>query len=260
MSIAGGRNVIGLTEHETAMQSTCEPGTLIVASAYPDPPFDIMENGSPTGFDLELMRAICTQLKLTMRPVRYPGSNFNGIFDGLAEGVYDAVISGTTITPERAKRVLFSKPYLTFNQGVAVNRRLSPHVASEADLRGLVAGIQHGNTSDFVARRLRQERIITDIRYYPYDGIGTAIDDLEAGRIGLVIKLFPVISWLTKDRPQLAVALQVPTHEDLGIAFATDNQPLCEAVNETLDTLKRDGTFEALTARWLPNQTTRSSS
>ncbi len=242
------------------MLPTCEPGTLIVASAYPDPPFDIMQDGSPTGFDLELMGAICAHLKLTMRPVRYPGSDFNGIFDGLAAGVYDAVISGTTITSERAKRVLFSKPYLTFNQGVAVNRRLSPHLASEAGLRGLVAGIQHGNTSDFVARRLRNEGIIADIHYYPYDGIGTAIDDLEAGRIGLVIKLFPVISWLIKDRPQLAVALQVPTHEELGIAFAKHNQALCHAVNEALDTLERDGTFAELTARWFPNQTTRSSS
>ena len=242
------------------MSSTCEPGTLIVASAYPDPPFDIMQDGTPTGFDLELMRAICAQLKLTMRPVRYPGSDFNGIFAGLEQGAYDAVISGTTITPQRAQHVLFSKPYLTFNQGIAVNRRLSPHVAVEADLRGLVAGIQHGNTSDFVARRLKDEGIIADIRYYPYDGIGTAINDLEAGRIGLVIKLFPVISWLTKDRPQLAVALQAPTNEQLGIAFAKSNQSLCDAVNATLDALKRDGTFAALTARWFPNQTTRSTS
>ncbi len=242
------------------MLPTCEPGTLIVASAYPDPPFDIMQDGTPTGFDLELMRAICAQLKLTMRPVRYPGSDFNGIFAGLEQRIYDAVISGTTITPERAERVVFSKPYLTFNQGVAVNRRTSPRVGSEADLRGLVAGIQHGNTSDFVARRLREQGIIADIRYYPYDGIGAAINDLESGHIGLVIKLFPVISWLIKDRPRLTVALQVPTNEELGIAFAKSNQPLCDAVNETLDALKRDGTFAALEARWFSNQTTRSSS
>ena len=143
--------------------------------------------------------------------------------------------------------MLFSKPYITFNQGVAVNRRVLPHVASEADLRGLVAGIQHGNTSDLVARRLREAGIIADIRYYPYDGIGTAIDDLEAGRIGLVIKLFPVISWLIKDRPQLAVALQVPTNEELGIAFAKGNEALCDAVNEALEALKRNGTVATLT-------------
>jgi polar amino acid transport system substrate-binding protein len=67
------------------MALTLNPGTMIVASAYPDPPFDLMENGSATGFDIELMRAICTQLGLGLRPVPYSGDDFNGIFDGLAK-------------------------------------------------------------------------------------------------------------------------------------------------------------------------------
>jgi polar amino acid transport system substrate-binding protein len=131
-----------------------------------------------------------------------------------------------------------------------VNRRATPSVASLDDLRGFTAGIQSGNTSDFVAKRLLAQGTIADIRYYPYHGIATALDDLEAGRIGLMIKLFPVISWLVKDRPQLAVALQVPTHEKLGIAFAKDNQPLCEAVNGALVSLRENGEFARLQARW----------
>jgi hypothetical protein len=34
------------------MPLTINPGILIVASAYPDPPFDLMENGSASGFDI----------------------------------------------------------------------------------------------------------------------------------------------------------------------------------------------------------------
>jgi polar amino acid transport system substrate-binding protein len=234
------------------MALTRAPGLLTVASAYPDPPFETGVEGPPGGFDLELMGKLSTELALTMRPVRYAGSDFNGIFAGLADGSYDAVISGTTITPERARLVLFSRPYLTFNQGVAINRERTPNVASVDDLIGLTAGIQHGNTSDFVARRLKDEGKIADIRYYAYHDIGVALDDLEAGRIGLVIKLFPVISWLIRDRPALAVATEVPTHEDLGIAFAKDNQPLCDAVNAALDTIKRNGSFAVLQARWFP--------
>src|SRR5262245_26354770 len=208
------------------MARTINPGTLIVASAYPDPPFDVIENGQLGGFDVELMRTICAGLGLTLQPVRYSGDDFNGIFDGLAARSCDAVISGTTITPERAARVLFSQPYLELNQGVAVNRRLTPTVASTADLRGLTAGVQSGNTSDCVAKRLLAEGVIAGIKYYPYHGIGAALDDLEAGRIGLIIKLFPVISWLVKDRPQLSVAMQVPAHEQLGIAFSNGHDEL----------------------------------
>jgi ABC-type amino acid transport substrate-binding protein len=234
------------------MALTLQPGVLTVASAYPDPPFDLIENGTPGGFDVELMRAICAQLGLAMRPVRYSGDDFNGIFEGLDQRSYDAVISGTTITPERAARVLFSQPYLEFNQGVAVNRRLRPHATSVADLRGLTAGIQSGNTSDYVARRLLTEGALAGIKYYPYHGIATALDDLEAGRIGLVIKLFPVISWLIKDRPDLAVAMEVPTHEQLGIAFAKGNEALCAEMNSTLAALRANGEFARLEAHWFP--------
>src|SRR5262249_3810427 len=111
-------------------------------------------------------------------------------------------------------------------------------------------GIEEGKRSDFVGRRRKDEGISADIRYYVYDDIGSALDDLEAGRIGLVIKLFPVISWLVKDRPKLAVALQVPTHEELGIAVAKNNEPLCEAIDRALDEVNRNGPFAALTARW----------
>jgi polar amino acid transport system substrate-binding protein len=162
------------------------------------------------------------------------------------------VISGTTITSERSAIALFSQPYLEFNQGVAVNRRLIPNVSRVAYLRGLTAGIQTGNTSDFVARRLRAEGVIAGIKYYAYHGIAAALDDLATGRIGLVIKLFPVISWLVKDHPQLTVAMQVPTHEKLGIAFAKDNESLCEAVNHALTTLHDNGRFAELQARWFP--------
>jgi ABC-type amino acid transport substrate-binding protein len=234
------------------MALTLNPGILIVASAYPDPPFDLMENGSASGFDIELMHAICAQLGLTLRPVAYQGDDFNGIFDGLATRSYDAVISGTTITPERSAVARFSRPYLEFNQGIAVNRRATPNVASVADLRGLTAGIQSGNTSDAVAKRLLSEGVIAGIKYYPYHGIADALDDLAAGHIGLVIKLFPVISWLVKDRPQLAVPLQVPTHEQLGIAFAKDSETLCDQVNGALGTLRNNGEFARLQARWFP--------
>ncbi|MGP8100407.1 MAG: ABC transporter substrate-binding protein [Candidatus Cybelea sp.] len=237
-------------QRDGTMMSTLSPGTLVVRSAYPDPPFDLMQDGLRTGFDVDLMRAVCRELGLELQPVAYSGDDFNGIFNGLLDRSCDAVISGTTITPERASVVVFSKPYLEFNQGVAVNRHLSPNVTSPADLRGLTAGIQIGNTSDAVAKRLLTQGEIASIRYYPYHGIPAALDDLSAGRIGMIIKLFPVISWLVKDRPELTVAMQVPTHEKLGIAFARDSADLRDAVDAAIQKLHANGEFGRLQSRW----------
>lgn len=99
------------------------------------------------------MRALCFHLGLRLQRQRYLADNFDGIFDSLAKGTCDAVISGTTITPDRSAIVQFSEAYLEFNQGVAVNHERTPGVSTGADLHGLAAGIQSGNTSDSVARR-----------------------------------------------------------------------------------------------------------
>jgi len=41
-----------------AALQTIEAGTLLVASAFPDPPFEVEKDGVDSGFDAELMRAV----------------------------------------------------------------------------------------------------------------------------------------------------------------------------------------------------------
>jgi ABC-type amino acid transport substrate-binding protein len=235
---------------------TIKPGVIVVASAFPDPPFEVEIDGADSGFDAELMQAICRPLGLTWRLVKYRGDDFNGIFDGLVDATYDAVISGTTITPERERVALFSEPYLEFNQALAVNAARTPQIKSVTDLRGQTIGIQSGNTSDLVARKLKDEGAIEAIKYYPYHGIARALDDLSAGHIGALIKLSPVISWLVKDRRDLAVVQEIPTHEKLGIAFAKTNVGLCTAVNKALADVRDQGQFDALCRKWLGDRAT----
>jgi ABC-type amino acid transport substrate-binding protein len=232
-------------------EMTRDPGVLIVAAAFPDPPFEVEGGGRNGGFDVDLMQAIGAELGLAVRFARYTGDDFNGIFAGLAGGCYDAVASGTTITPERQQVAIFSDPYLTFNQGLIVNRARTPEVRSPADLRGFTVGIQRGNTSDIVARQLLAEGVIGQIIYYPYHGIGDALDDLTDGRVGAVIKLFPVAEALVKNRPDLAVVAQIPTHENLGIAFARTNTTLRDAVNGALASLTARGIVERLRRVWI---------
>ena len=232
------------------MLRTIRPGILVCASAYPDPPFDVLQGSAHEGFDVELMQALCGLTGLRLESIAYSGSDFNGIFDGLAAGSYDAVISGTTITAARAARAAFSKPYLEFGQSVAVNRALTPNVACAEDLRGMTAGIQSGNTSEIVAKRYLAEGLLAKIEFYPYDGIARALDDLENGRIGVVMKLQPVLARLIAGRPKLALAFNVATNEHLGIAFAKDNVALRDAFDHALDRVHANGTFARLESTW----------
>jgi ABC-type amino acid transport substrate-binding protein len=145
----------------------------------------------------------------------------------------------------------FTDPYLESGQSLVVNAKRTPTVTSIDDLAGQVVGIQVGNTSDIVAKELAAKGAIAAIKYYPYAGILDALDDLTAGTIGALIKLLPVTTWLVKDRPDLAVVQEIPTHERLAIACALDNHDLCDSLNDALRTRQRDGTVDRLRKRWL---------
>ena len=124
-----------------------------------------------------------------------------------------------------------------------MNRVLTPNVTSAAGLHGLTAGIQNGNTSEIPAKEYLAKGLIAKINFYPYDGITRMLEDLESGRIGLIIKLQPVLSYLIMHRPKLKLAFTIPTHEKLGIAYALDNLPMRDAFNDALDQLHASGTF-----------------
>jgi len=211
--------------------STVTPGVLCVGSALPDPPFELMDGAEPRGFDTELMQAIAAELGLSWRLVPYTGTDFNGIFEGLGKGTFDCVASGATITPERERLASFCAPYVRSGQSLACNIEATPQVRSIDDLRGMILGVQRGNTSEPVAHRLKDEGRIAEVRTYAYHDIGVMLDDLAAGKIGGVMKLAPVMRWMTRDRSPLRVVQEGITDERLGIAVRLGDDALRVAIN-----------------------------
>jgi polar amino acid transport system substrate-binding protein len=228
-----------------------EPGVLRVGSALPDPPFELSGSAGPTGFDVDLMQAIAGELGLTWRLVRYDGADFNAIFGELANGTCDAIASGTTVTPARETVAAFCAPYLVSGQALACDRARTPAVHSVDDLEGLVIGVQDGNTSQPVAERLKAAGKVAAVRVYPYDAIGTMLDDLEAGAIGAVMKLAPVLHWLVRRRPGLAVVAEGITVERLAVAVAFGNEALRSAIDGAQAQLARRGDLGRLVQTWL---------
>jgi polar amino acid transport system substrate-binding protein len=107
---------------------------LKVGAALPDPPFEFIGAGGPSGFDITLMRRIAEKIGRTWQLVRYDGADFNGIFAGLDSGRYDCVASGTTITPEREKAADFCAPYAISGQSLVVDSSRHPNVRGIGDL------------------------------------------------------------------------------------------------------------------------------
>lgn len=224
---------------------------LKVGAALPDPPFEFLDASGPSGFDIALMRRVARRIGREWQLVPYAGADFNGIFDGLNDGRYDCIASGTTITPGRQAIADFCDPYAVSGQSLVVDPTRHPAVRSVDDLRGLVIGVQQGNTSQPVADRLVAEGRAARVRVYAYDQIETALADLSTGACDAFMKLAPVTHWFVRTRPQLKVVQTGITREALGICVRKGNTPLRDTINAAQAALAKDGTLPALIREWL---------
>jgi polar amino acid transport system substrate-binding protein len=224
---------------------------LKVGAALPDPPFELMTEQGPAGFDIALMQRIAEKLGREWQLVRYTGADFNGIFAGLESGAYDCIASGTTITQAREKVADFCAPYVVSGQSLVVDTSRHPDVHGINDLKGLVIGVQKGNTSEPVAERLVAEHRAARVRVYAYDEIEKALDDLSTGGCDAFMKLAPVTEWFVRDRPKLAVVETGITRERLGISVRKGNAALRDAIDTAQAALMADGTVPALIKQWL---------
>ncbi|HET8657848.1 MAG TPA: transporter substrate-binding domain-containing protein [Micromonosporaceae bacterium] len=95
------------------------------------------ENGTYTGFDIEVARFIARNLgygdKIQWVPIR----NANDRIVLLEQDAVDLVLASFSITDERKKRVRFAGPYLITEQSVLVPTRMSRPISSIQDLRNL---------------------------------------------------------------------------------------------------------------------------
>ncbi|GAA4859820.1 ABC transporter substrate-binding protein [Actinomycetospora straminea] len=234
-----------------------ESAPLRVGSALPDPPFeldgtvDTAGTDGAVGFDPAVMQEVARRLGREYVLVRYEADDFDGIFAGLERDEYDVVASGATITPHRRTLARFCRPHVRSGQSLVVDRRHHPDAHGVDDLAGGTVGVQRGNTSEPVAEELARTGRIAAVRHYAYHDILTALDDVAAGRIDGFMKLEPVMRWLTRDRPDLAVVQTGITQEEIGVAVRRDDGALADRIDGVLDELRGDGTLARLGRQWL---------
>ena len=207
------------------------------------PPLEyIDESGNLTGFEVELVPIIGEKVGVKMEAKNIP---WDTIFAGLANGQYDGVASGVSVTEDRKKTMDFSTPILQAGQVMIV--RNDSKVKGAEDMKGLRVGVQIGTTGDLVLDDY-------DVTRKQYDDIGLAIQDMLNGNLdacvcdSLIASDYVLANENYKNR--LKVAGEPFTEEDIAIAVKKGNSELLGLVNKGLEMMKADGSYDALKAKW----------
>ena len=177
--LAGG--VLALALFGVVSCGAKQPSKIVIASDATFPPMEMVdENKAIVGLDVDLMNAAAKAGGFT---VEFKNTAWDGIFAGLDNGKYDAVMSSVTITDERKKTMDFSMPYFNAGQILVVKSDVNG-VQSLADLKGKTVGAQIGTTGAFEIDKVKDANKITP---KTYDEIGLAFEDLVNGRIAGVV-------------------------------------------------------------------------
>jgi ABC-type amino acid transport substrate-binding protein len=219
---------------------TLEPGVLTVGSDIPYRPFEFGDPPDYEGYDIDIINAIGDRLGLEIQIEKTP---FGTIFRDLAQGQFDAVVSSTTITPDREEVVDFSDPYFRANQALVVTS--DSDIASVDDVSGTTVGAQLGTTgADYAEQELDAEEV------RPFDLIDQAFQALNAGQVDAVIVDDPVGTAAIEEGEPIEIAEVIETDEDYGISVQPGSEELLDAINGALTEIKEDGTFEEIYRKW----------
>jgi polar amino acid transport system substrate-binding protein len=217
-----------------------EEGTLTFAMSGLYKPYNFRQQGELTGFDVEIGKALAKEMGLKPKPVTNP---FETIVAGLQTRKYDAVIGSMGITEERKKAVDFSKPYYRSGAQIFVDQG-NQDIQSPEDLKGKTIGVVKATTYKDEALKYSD-----DIKEYTSDV--TALQDLPTGRVDAVITDEGLGDYaILHDHLPIDKVGKPLTQDEMGIAVRKGNPQLVKAINQALDRIVENGTYDQISQKW----------
>jgi polar amino acid transport system substrate-binding protein len=204
------------------------------------------EKAEIVGFSIDLVSAIAQKAGFQVKFVNTP---WEGIFNALAQGDRDLLVSSITITAERQQTMDFSAPYFDAYQLIAV--KADSKVARFDDLKAMKVGVQTGTTGDEAVSKLQGK---TSANIKRFESTPLALKELEAGGVDAVVAdNGVVVNYVTNNAGSKFKTVADPAFapEQYGIPVKKGNAALLAKINEGLAAIKADGTYDRIHAKYL---------
>ena len=206
--------------------------------------------GEVTGFDVDIAKAVCEQIK---RKCVFVEQVWDSMIPGLQAKKYDAIISSMSMTDERKRVVDFTDRYYKTPSAIVVKKDI-PY-SGPASLKGKKIGVLKGSTQEKWAMGELKPAGVTII---PYEAQDQVYLDIKSGRLdGTVADKVEVHGGFLR-KPEgkdygYVGADQYETKyygDGIGIAIRKNQGDLKKQMNEAIKTIRSNGTYTTIAKKY----------
>lgn len=206
------------------------------------------ENNELVGFDVDMAKALTKQLGLELRlqPIDWSMKETE-----LNNKSIDVIWNGYTITEERKKKVNFSTPYMSNRQVIVVMK--NSLIKSKTDLIDKTIAVQRQSSA--LDALLADAQLASQFKGGAPVEFDTNLEvfmDLESGRVDAIVVDEVLADYVIKQRgPENYRYLEEDFgSEEYGIGVRKTDERLLQEINQMLENMKTDGSYDAIVARW----------
>jgi len=220
---------------------------------YDYPPFNYAgADGQPSGFNIDLARAICEEIKVQCT---IQARRFDTLLDALNSNGGDAIIASLAVTPEMRRRIDFSDPYYRTPARFVSRKDVEIENVRPVDLERKKVAVVAGTAHEAYLRAL-----FTEADIQPFPNGEEARSALKRGEVDLVFgDGISLAFWLNgTDSAGCCIFRGGPFLESryfgegVGIAVRRGNELMRLAVNWALFRIWENGKFTDLWLRYFP--------
>ncbi len=221
-----------------------ERGTLIVGLEGDWQPFSFEDdNGIIVGYDTDVATEIANRIGVAAEIVP---TAWEGLLAGLETGVFDMVVNGVDVTPDREETFTFSDPY-AYDKTVLIVKEDNEEIKQFEDLKGKLTSNSIGSTYMELG-----EKYGAEVR-----GVDTLAETLELVKNGTVDATINANTSFQDYMNTVGGPFKVVDASDT-VKYAIpmrklsdgSNDAFVAAVNQALNDMRADGTLKELSIKY----------
>lgn len=174
-------------------------GKLIVGVTSEAPPFGFIDDkGQLVGFDIDMAKMIAKEMFGDENKIELFKQGFAARWPNVENGTTDFGIMVTTVYPDRALRVAFTRPYV--DSGIVLVVKKDSPIRTVADLNKESSTVAHLTAP---VQEERGKRLYPKAKFLTFDSISAQFNAVKLGRATAAQLDTPVALWYIKDNPDI---------------------------------------------------------